>query len=148
MKVEIKTNNPYKSVRVIGNYNPEKNVFSKRVKKSKHLFLKTNSWGIDAKYFTDVLLPNNTTIKIFEVEENISYKISAEKFKKNCDYFHFKNNRAQIFCPLRYFEVSDKKRKLSENQKQTISSLEEKLNQFKRPVGATGILPEMANMLF
>lgn len=129
MKVEIITNNPYKPKRVIGDYDPKKNVFSKSVKKSKHLFIKTNAWGIDAKYFLDVPFPKNSTIKIIEKEENKIYTISAKDFKKNCEFFHFKPNRPQIFCPLRYFEVSEGKAKKTKTEKVDNSIWENKMNE-------------------
>lgn len=81
-------------------------IFSKKVSKAKHLFRKYDAWGVDAKYFTDVLLPNNYQIKIYDRDEKKTYTISAEEFKKNGVFFHFKTDAdygAQIFCPRRYF---------------------------------------------
>jgi len=94
--------------RVIGNLDYEYRTFDKNVKLSKHLFKKFDAWGIDAKYFTDVLLPGNYTIRVFESEEEVMYKIDVKTWKKNAEYFHFKNededHRAQTFLSRRFFK--------------------------------------------
>ena len=98
--------------KVIGILDWQKRVFVKEVKESKHLFRKLDSWGIDAKFFEDVLLPNNYKIRIIDKERNIVYETDAETFKKNGYYLHFKGKedyRTQIFLPRRYFEKLSKK---------------------------------------
>ena len=92
--------------RVIGEYFPYQFLFKKRVSLSKHLYKKENAWGIDARFFTDVLLPQNCLIEIYDKEEKKTYKISAREFKAKGFYFHFSNdtdNKAQIFLSRRYF---------------------------------------------
>jgi hypothetical protein len=92
--------------KMIGEY--ENNVFKKAVKKSKHLFRKLDAWGIDGKYFAEVLLPNNALIKITDKEENKTYTIQAEEMDKKGQYFHFKGKEDygnQIFCPRKYWET-------------------------------------------
>jgi hypothetical protein len=103
LNIKIKTN---KRDRFIGKLDYETKTFYKEVKKSVHLFKKLDAWGIDAKFFNDVLLPNNFTIHIFSKDEQIDYYISAEKFKKYSQHFHFieeEDNRAQIFCSRVHF---------------------------------------------
>lgn len=86
----------------------ENKVFSKTLFLSKHLFRNYDAWGIDAKYFTDMLLPNDYKIVILEREEAMVYEISADKFKKNAQYFHFnkdgEDNRTQIFCSRTHWD--------------------------------------------
>ena len=103
MRVQIQTD---KRSRYIGDYNPEFKIFYKEVNNSKHLFRILDAWGIDGYYFTEVLLPNNATIQIYDKESNMDYFIKAEDFKKHSQYYHFKgqeDNKAQIFCPRRNF---------------------------------------------
>jgi len=103
----VKINEGTKHERIIGILDSEKKTFSKRIFKSKHLFKKFDAIGIDANYFTDVLLPNNYLIRVWEKEDNIIYFVDAEKFKKKGFYFHFKNededHRAQIFLSRRHW---------------------------------------------
>jgi len=93
--------------RIIGETDTDNRVFDKSVYKSKHLFKKFDSWGIDSDFFTDVLLPQDYTIRIFEKEDNILYKTTAEHWKKHARYFHFKqedeDHKAQIFLSRRFF---------------------------------------------
>jgi|TARA_R100000049_G_C1950854_1_gene98549 phenylpropionate dioxygenase-like ring-hydroxylating dioxygenase large terminal subunit len=106
MKVEIGN-------RVIGETFPEERIFRKKVRISAHLYRVWDAWGIDAKFFTDVLLPMNYQIEVFEVEEGKIYEVDAEKFKKHGVYFHFKeedeDHRAQIFLSRRFWKVSEVK---------------------------------------
>lgn len=99
----IKINN-----RIIGTLDDINRTFDKKVKLSKHLFRMFDSWGIDSDFFTDVLLPKNYTIRIFEQEENIFYKTTAEEWKKHARYYHFKqedeDHKAQIFLSRRFFK--------------------------------------------
>ena len=93
--------------RVIGNLDYEYRMFDKKVRSHKHLFKKFDAWGIDAQYFTDVLLPSNYTIRVFDLDEETMYKVSAKIWKKNAQYFHFKtedeDHRAQTFLSRRHF---------------------------------------------
>ena len=93
--------------RVIGDLDYEYRTFDKKVRLSKHLFKKFDAWGIDAQYFTDVLLPGNYTIRVFDLENEVMYKVSVKTWKKNAQYFHFKNakedHRAQTFLSRRHF---------------------------------------------
>jgi hypothetical protein len=128
MKIEIKTD---KRTRYIGDYEPDKKIFTKRVQASKHLFKKFDAWGMDSEFFTDVLLPDNSQIQIFDTENNFLYIIDAKKFHKHAKYFHFKNdedNRSQIFCSRRIFDVRNLNKQDSlQKMKETIETeVEEK----------------------
>jgi hypothetical protein len=88
--------------KVVGHYDEETNVFKKLVKKSKHLFLKDDAWGID-KGALEKLKPD-TKILINEIEEERQYSISVEKFKEHgftADYGYGE----QVFCPRQHFFV-------------------------------------------
>lgn len=117
-KIPIRINKNTSQERFIGMFYPERNLFVKRVKLSKHLFRVLDAWGIDGGFFTDVLLPNKTTIVVAEEEERKEYKITAEKFNKKGRYYHFKNkkrdDRAQIFCPRRFWDIKEPKTKEEE----------------------------------
>lgn len=93
---------------IIGTLDYERKIFSKKVQESKHLFRLLDAWGTDAHYFTEVLLPNNYTIKFNDVEKKIRYFTTAEDFKKNAQYYHFKANGrdfgTQIFLPRKFWE--------------------------------------------
>jgi len=96
----------------------EGHTFKKTVYKSKHLFRKLNAYGIDAEYFTKVLLPENYNIEIYEKEEGITYNVSAQNFRKHCTFQHFKNKLtgkdygAQVFLPINKWNI-----KLTKNEK-------------------------------
>ena len=64
---------------------------------------------INFQYFTDVLLPNNYTIKVIDKESKKVYTITAEKFKKKGQFYHFKrekeDDQAQIFCSRRFWDI-------------------------------------------
>lgn len=82
------------------------NTFTKTVKESKHLFIKGDAWGIDAKYFTDVLLPRNTKIIVEDTENNKVYETTAEEMKKHGFYMTFKGHEPQIFLSRRNFKCA------------------------------------------
>jgi hypothetical protein len=96
--IKIKTD---KRERFIGKIDYDNKTFNKIVRRSNHLFKKFDAWGIDAQIFTDILLPANYTIHIFDTEEMIDYYITAKDFKKHSRFLHFtdnEDNKAQIFC--------------------------------------------------
>jgi len=106
MLIKINENTP--NERVIGEL--VGNTFKKKVKKSFHLFRKLDAWGIDGRYFRDVLLPNNYTIHVHDTEDNRIYITTAEQIDKNGQYYHFKkeeDHKAQIFLPRRYWQTAD-----------------------------------------
>ena len=94
--------------RFIGKLNTKTNVFYKEVIEEKHLFRKFDAWGIDAKFFNDILLPKNCTIHIFDKMYNVDYYILSKDFKKHSRHFHFiedEDNQAQIFCSRNHFAM-------------------------------------------
>jgi hypothetical protein len=97
--------------KVIGILDDKKKIFKKIVWKSKHLFRSLDAWGIDGKFFSEVLLPNNYTIQVHDKEENIIYETTAENIKKHGYFYHFKNKRGdwgvQIFLPRVYWKKED-----------------------------------------
>ncbi len=74
--------------------------FYKRVKKSKHFFRKSNSWGVDAEVFNKVIYTDCDAVKILDEEENTLYECTVADFKKYGTYLHIKPNRAQIFMTV------------------------------------------------
>jgi hypothetical protein len=94
---------------MIGELLPELRIFKKNVELSKHLFRTLDAWGIDSKFFTDVLVPGGYEIEVYDMEEKKLYKVSAEKFKKFGEYYHFKqeqeDHRTQIFLSRRYWDI-------------------------------------------
>lgn len=113
MKKKVRLNN-----KIIGELDEEKLTFTKKVRKSKHLFRALDSWGIDNDFFKENLLPKNFLIIVKELEEGKEYKITAEDFYANGAYFHFKgqekDHRLQLFCP---------RDKFNNGNKQTIQNL-------------------------
>jgi len=88
--------------KIIGQYDEKDNVFKKSVRKSRHLLLKDDAWGID-KAALDKLKPD-TKIVIVELEEERKYSISVEDFRAKgfeADYGH----GAQVFCPRQHFFI-------------------------------------------
>lgn len=106
----VKINEGTPQERVIGELYPDEGIFFKKVQMTKHLFRKLDAWGIDAKYFEDVLLPNNYFIQLHDTENHRYYAIEAKEFKKHSTFFHFKDkedHRAQIFLPRGYWKILD-----------------------------------------
>lgn len=98
--------------RIIGNYDYDLNYLNKKVEESKHLYQKLDAWGIDARFWRDVLLPRNSEIDIFDKENGILYKTKAEIYFKHGEFLHFKgeeDHQAQVFLSRRYFEQIDTK---------------------------------------
>ncbi len=83
--------------KIIGNWYPEKNLFTKKVRKSKHLFRTTDSWGIDHHFFTSTLLPPNAFVEITDTEENRTHKTTAEQIRREGKILNFKPYGVQIF---------------------------------------------------
>ena len=97
-----------KQGKIIGEVIPQDFLFKKSVNLSRHLMKKIDAFGIDAAYFTNVLLPNNYHIKITERDEHKIYRITAVEFKKNAEYLHFNKDQdhgAQIFLARRFWQV-------------------------------------------
>lgn len=106
MPIAIKINEGTPNERTIGILYEKENIFFKQVKRSKHLFVKKSAYGIDAKFFTEVLLPNKYFIEIYDVETKTYYGCDAETFEKYGFHYHFKNSSdhgAQIFLSLNHF---------------------------------------------
>lgn len=104
----IRINEGTPAERVIGELYEKEGIFFKKVSKSKHLFRLKNAYGIDAKFFTDVLLPNNHFIQIYDNETKNYYGCDAKVFKEFGFYYHFnkeENHHAQIFLSLNHFQV-------------------------------------------
>lgn len=94
---------------VIGEIREDEHVFFKRVQASKHLFKKFDAWGVDAQYFTNVLLPREYDVVVFDIEGLTKYRTTAANIKKNGQFFHFKGDedyRAQIFLSRRFWITS------------------------------------------
>ncbi len=79
----------------------EDGVFRKVVQKSKHLFLKGDSWAIDY----DVLkqLPNNGEIRLKESEEEVIYITTVKRMRRGgvLNLGH----GAQVFLPRNYWDT-------------------------------------------
>lgn len=98
--------------RVIGFLDNKNRRFKKTVERSKHLFRVLDAWGLDSDFFTDVLLPGEYRIQVFDKEDKVVYEIDTEKVSKKGRYYHFKNkkidHRAQIFCSRRHWGTMTK----------------------------------------
>lgn len=85
----------------------DKGVYFKEVTKSKHLFRILDAWGIDSETINK--LPKDTKIKIHDLEEDIIYTTTKEKFKQYGQYYHFKeevqDHRTQLFLSRKNFDT-------------------------------------------
>jgi len=112
-RIAVKINKGTPQEKMIGMLYPREKLFVKSVYESKHLFRVLDAWGIDAKHFTNVLLPNNYTVKVIDRENNITYIVKAEVIKKFGEFYHFKrqdkDDKAQIFLSRRYWEIPKRK---------------------------------------
>lgn len=83
-------------------------IFTKQVKKSKHLFRNFDAWGIDYEAFKKYLELKNVMIIIKETEEKQEYKAHALTFINHGvikDYGHGK----QILLSRKYFNQDNDK---------------------------------------
>jgi hypothetical protein len=106
--IAVKINKGEPNQRTIGILYPKDKIFHKNIYGSKHIFKVLNAIGVDAKYFTDVLLPQNYTIKVFDNETGVEYNVESQKMRKYGQHYHFKketDDKAQIFLPLRYWNM-------------------------------------------
>ena len=91
---------------MIGEYFPDTNSFVKNVRVAEHLFKKFDAWGMDAKFFTEVLLPKNSKIIIRDDDLKV-YRTDAKTFKKYGMHLHFKDEKedygSQIFLARHRF---------------------------------------------
>jgi hypothetical protein len=75
--------------------------FYKKVNLSKHLFKKTDSFGLDAERFKQVI-SRCKEILIYETEEKILYRSTPEQWEKHGNYFTFQKHRKKIFLSRVY----------------------------------------------
>ena len=90
--------------KTVGLFNRETNEFSKKVKASKHLFQKTDSWSIGVQTLT--MLNEETKIFIIDEENAKTYMTTARIFADESDYFQFGEYGRQAFLPREHFTVS------------------------------------------
>lgn len=83
--------------KLIGNH-----TFKKTVKKSRHLFLATDSWSIQESVFEQ--LPTNCRIEIYDSEDEILYSTTAKEWKANAELKQFKDCGLQTYLPRCYFK--------------------------------------------
>ena len=118
--IPIRINKGTPQERMIGMLYPDEKLFVKTVFESKHLFKVLDAWAIDAKYFTNVLLPSKYKIKVIDKETHKLYTITAEKYKKCGEFYHFKreneDDHVQLFCPRRFWEVEEIKPKTGDEE--------------------------------
>lgn len=97
--------------KVIGTLDTDKKEFSKKVTLKKHLFRKSDSWGVDAQLFTETLLPHNFTILITDSQEHIRYKTTAKNMYQYGTFLHFKesgkDHGSQILLPRLHFDKEE-----------------------------------------
>lgn len=114
MQVTIKVEGKKKH---IGEINGE--TFVKKVKKSKHLFRKSDAWGFDYDELVNHILPQVKYIFVHDTEENVYYYATAEDFgfyldgkfhpnQKRTEVYNFKGNGVQIFMPRRFWSKFNK----------------------------------------
>ena len=90
----------------IGELDRERKVFKKRVSKRKHLFRKLDAWGIDAKFFTEKLLPKDMWVQVEDMDPNGKiYLAKASKIKELGSFLHFPGHGAQVFLPRSEWRV-------------------------------------------
>lgn len=91
--------------KIIGELNGD--VFTKKVKFSKHYMKIYDAWGLDLKMFLEHLFPKNAQIYIEDTESGSVYHISARNWAANGIFRDFGYGE-QIFCPRKHFTRSDK----------------------------------------
>jgi len=80
------------------------NIFYKRVKKSKHLLVILNAWGIDKDAF-DSFIVDCEQIRILDDENNIVYTCTPRHFARNAEVRSYGSHGQQYFLPLEKFKT-------------------------------------------
>jgi len=88
------------------------NIFYKKVKKSKHLFRIANAWGIDVAVFQQAQKDGCIKIMIYDEENDVTYTTTFELFSISGFKKDFGAFGAQIFLPLKYFNMINAKQAL------------------------------------
>ncbi len=76
-------------------------VFTKPVRKSKHLFRKYNGWAIDKDILIELKDSDVKTIRIKDKDEKVIYKISLEDFIDKGLEVNYSSS--QVVCEVNYF---------------------------------------------
>ena len=125
--IPIRINKGTRQEKMIGMLYPEEKLFVKTVYGSRHLFRVLDAWGVDARYFTRVLLPNDYLIKVIDKETNQIYLAKASKVKKEGEFYHFKkegeDDKAQIFLSRKFWEKPKAKTKEEELEEMSKSGI-------------------------
>lgn len=89
------------------------NVFTKRVKESKHLFVKLDAWGVDYNAFFNSIKPNANIMIVEDTENKKWYYTTPKTFenksevrryqKKDKDGKLLEEHGAQMFLSRRYW---------------------------------------------
>lgn len=77
-------------------------IFSKKVKRSKHLLRKWDAYGIDKSILDELVSNGVQKVLIYETEDNKEYLTTVKEFAERgieADFGH----SPQIFLPLVYF---------------------------------------------
>jgi hypothetical protein len=77
----------------------------KYVHKSKHLFRKWDSWGLDCDFFDDMVNKGAEVLEILDKEDNLKYTIGMD-----AEWAGFRRDWGwgeQYFIPRKYFKVED-----------------------------------------
>lgn len=104
MKTPVRIKQADGSRRFIGHI--DKDIFYKKVKKSKHLWKKGCAWGVDEEAFRKLIAPQVKFILVYDEENRVSYIASVRRFKRLGFVRHFHPYRSQIFLSLRYWRTS------------------------------------------
>ncbi len=91
---------------VIGEYDPDHLVFSKKIKGSKHILRKLDAIGIDAATFKNLIEAQCNVVMVEDTETGTKYMTTPDIIAKRGEYKHYKPHRAQIFLSRRYWARS------------------------------------------
>ena len=88
--------------KIIGTWDTERRIFTKRVKGSKHLMVSLDAWGIDAGVL-ERIWNKSGLVRIEDQESGDIYEATAQLYKEKGIERTFKDYGKQLFLPRSYF---------------------------------------------
>lgn len=105
--------------KTVGHFNEKTKQFTKKVKKSVHLFKKAHAWGISNEVIEQLRKLECIKIVVFDTEEQNYYVCLFSTFTEKAFERQFEGYEPQSFLPTEYWDQFDKDRKLIQKSKES-----------------------------
>lgn len=89
--------------RLVGRYDPQARVFSKNVKRSRHLFQALNAWAIQEEVWRDLVRRGCQRVVVKDTENAATFSTTADTLAQRGFVKDF-GHGAQRFLPLKHWD--------------------------------------------